>query len=218
MPTGFVGTTRYFWGDELQVALETSSVGAITVDDKKFYLHSRLYRSDFYSKVLQYVSSLDEEKRTEACDCIFAQLGESLTEDDMKEHRFLDWPQISEMDGSGLVMFGSHSVNHPNLTLLSEGSLKLELEESKGILEDRLGKAVLAFAYPYGGPGFFDSRIINELQGAGYSCAFTTMQGRVGNKREEKFKLKRVMLFEYQNRGTMALKLDRFSDSRGCSH
>ena len=214
--TGFVGKKRYFWADELRVGLEKASNEAIIVDDKWFYLYPRLYRSDFYGRLLKYLCSLDEESRIGACKQIFSQLDVDSPDDDMKAYRFLNWEQILEMDKSGLVAFGSHTVNHPNLTSLSCDGVRFEVRESKRILEDCLGKGVLAFAYPYGGREFFDNRIISELQRAGYACAFTTIQGGTGNRKENSFRLKRVMLFDYQNRGALALKLDRFSGSSRC--
>ena len=38
-------------------------------------------------------------------------------------------------------------------------------------LEDRLGKSITSFAYPY---GEYDNRIIEAVADSGYSCAFTT--------------------------------------------
>ena len=209
LPTGCIGNSSYFWFDELQMALQKTNVRAIIVGGKNFYLHSRIYRSDFYANVLQYVSSLDQGSRREICKHILAQLNVNVTEDDMTAHRFMDWTQILEMDKTGLVEFGSHTVNHPKLTSLSNDTLRFELQESKRVLEYRLGKPVVALAYPYGGTGFFDRRIIDESGKAGYSCAFTTIQGAIEDRTIDRFGLKRVMLFDYQNEGAVALKIDR---------
>lgn len=210
VPTGFIGKTCYFWADKLQAALEKSDARVIVIDGKKFYLYSRLYRSDFYSKVHEYVRALDEENRNEICSRMFEQLNVRISEDDMDKYRFLNWQEILEMGRSGLVVFGSHTVSHPNLTTLSNHALRHELKESKRILEDCLAKPVSAFAYPYGGQGFFDARVIGELKEAGYSCAFATVQGTIKDKSTDRFRLNRVMLFDYQDAGAVALKIDRY--------
>ena len=54
------------------------------------------------------------------------------------------------------------------LTLLSDDTLRFELQESTRGLEDRTGKRILALAYPFGGPEFLDRRIIDESEEAGY--------------------------------------------------
>lgn len=63
---------------------------------------------------------------------------------------YLSWPQILEMDQSGLISFQAHTVNHSNLTLLTPDQIKYQITESKRVLETRLGHPVNFFAYPYG--------------------------------------------------------------------
>lgn len=209
VPTGFIGKTDYFWEDELKVAIKKTNARSIIIGDKRFYLHLRLYRTDFYENILRYVHFVNTESRHRIRENIFMQLNVKITENDMKGYRFLSWPQILEMEKSGLVVFGSHTVGHPNLVLLSDDAVRFELQESKRTLENRIGKPVQTFAYPYGGSAFFHNRIIDELERTGYVCAFTTIQGKINEKRKDRFRLKRLMLFDYQNEGAVALKLDR---------
>jgi peptidoglycan/xylan/chitin deacetylase (PgdA/CDA1 family) len=212
VPTGFVGKNDFFWADKVEMAMKRSRTRAITLDGKKFYLHSRWYRRDFYAKVQDYVRVLDEKSRDEMCRRIFEQLNVRISEDDMAQYQFLDWPEILEMDRSGLVLFGSHSVNHPNLATLRDDALRYELLESKHALENNLGRPVRAFAYPYGAREFWDGTTISEIKRAGYSCAFTTIEGAVNGKRRDRFRLPRALLFDYQNEGAVALKLLKARD------
>ncbi len=214
IPTGFVGRNEYFWADKVEVAMKKSSVRAITVRSRRFYLLSRWYRSDFYTKVQQYLRVLNEESKHEICERIFERLNVTISEDDMAQYRFVDWREILEMDRSGLVLFGSHSVTHPNLATLPDDALKHELSQSKRTLENHLAKPVDAFAYPYGARGFWDERTISELETAGYSCAFTTIEGAVNGRRKDRLRLPRVLLFQYQNEGAAALKLNKYA----CPH
>jgi len=87
---------------------------------------------------------------------------------------YLTWDQIREMNSSGLISFQSHSVNHLNLTALSDEQLKFQLIESKKVLEAQLGKAVNTFAYPYGAS---DQRVWNAVKKAGYVGAVGTWYG-----------------------------------------
>jgi peptidoglycan/xylan/chitin deacetylase (PgdA/CDA1 family) len=61
----------------------------------------------------------------------------------------LSWEQIREMAGNG-IEFGSHTVNHPDLTALSGKEAEEEIINSKSMMEDRIGSKVAFFAYPYG--------------------------------------------------------------------
>ena len=81
----------------------------------------------------------------------------------------LNWKQIIEMSDNG-ICFGSHGVNHVFLTRRSTEVVRYELETSKKILEDRTGKPVYFFSYPYGN---YNKRIIEFVREAGYDAAFS---------------------------------------------
>lgn len=212
--TGFIDNASCFWEDEVQVALEKTNVRSITVNERRFYFHTRLYRTDFHENIRGYLRSLNVDVRNEAMKYIFARLGVAITAEDMKDYQFLTWPQVVEMERSGLVVFGSHTVNHPKLTLLSRADALYELEKSKQILQKHIGKSVLAFAFPYGDHQSFNKEVTAAVREAGYACAFTTIQGTIKDKRENRFNLKRIMLFDYQNEGSVALKLNMCSTDR----
>ena len=85
---------------------------------------------------------------------------------------YLSWEQIKEMAGSGLITIGSHTVTHPNLSeTLSEDELRYEIFESKKILEEKLGKKVTLFSYPFGGINFKARQLAIA---AGYKAAVAT--------------------------------------------
>jgi peptidoglycan/xylan/chitin deacetylase (PgdA/CDA1 family) len=65
------------------------------------------------------------------------------------EQALLSWAHIGEMAGHG-IEFGSHTATHPDLVRVSRDKAERELRESKQTIEDRLGRKVETFAYPYG--------------------------------------------------------------------
>jgi peptidoglycan/xylan/chitin deacetylase (PgdA/CDA1 family) len=73
--------------------------------------------------------------------------------------------QILEMNQSGLVEFGAHSMTHARLTELSLAELERQVRNCKRSLEDLLGKPVFSFAYPY---GFFNDEVKKAVAEAGY--------------------------------------------------
>ncbi|MEN9246164.1 MAG: polysaccharide deacetylase family protein [Thermostichales cyanobacterium SRBZ-1_bins_19] len=93
-----------------------------------------------------------------------------------KDH--FTWEQMLEMQASGLVEFAPHTVNHPtDLRQLDDARLKRELEVSKQVLEERLGRPMHYFAYP---TGFRDERVMAAMQVAGYKMSFTMDPGHAG--------------------------------------
>jgi peptidoglycan/xylan/chitin deacetylase (PgdA/CDA1 family) len=84
--------------------------------------------------------------------------------------------QAREMQESGLVEFGSHTMRHPRLTKVSAEEARWEIAESKRRLEADLGREVRAFAYPYGA-GARREDLRRMVEEAGYSFDFGTRPG-----------------------------------------
>jgi peptidoglycan/xylan/chitin deacetylase (PgdA/CDA1 family) len=85
----------------------------------------------------------------------------------------LSWGQILEMRDAGMA-FGSHGVSHVNLARAPEATVRFEATTSKDRLEERLGKEVICFAYPFGKPKYhFTSRTMQLVASSGYRFAGT---------------------------------------------
>jgi peptidoglycan/xylan/chitin deacetylase (PgdA/CDA1 family) len=89
----------------------------------------------------------------------------------------LTWSQIREMHGKG-ISFGSHTATHARLSTCSAHQLHRELADSKAAIEDKLGAAVHALAYPYGQPADISRRVLETAADAGYRIGLTTIQRR----------------------------------------
>ena len=90
--------------------------------------------------------------------------------------RMLAWEAADEMQRSGLVEFGSHTMRHQNLARAPLDEVRWELCESKKRLEDKLGRQMLGFAYPYGA-GAFVPEVRRLAREAGYRYDFSIRQG-----------------------------------------
>jgi peptidoglycan/xylan/chitin deacetylase (PgdA/CDA1 family) len=80
------------------------------------------------------------------------------------------WEQLRQLEHLG-VSVQSHSVTHRAFSTLSPAELEEELRHSKGTLEDRLGKPVEMFAFPYGDGGTDAQEVTAALKRAGYKAA-----------------------------------------------
>jgi peptidoglycan/xylan/chitin deacetylase (PgdA/CDA1 family) len=61
----------------------------------------------------------------------------------------LTWPQLLEMSSAGIEV-GAHTRNHKDLRGLSRTEAQTEIGDSRLEIEDRLGRPVESFAYPFG--------------------------------------------------------------------
>jgi len=92
----------------------------------------------------------------------------------------LTWNEIQELNREG-IEFGSHTVHHPELVNLSWPEIQSEIANSKAQIENHLGTAVKAFAYPYAFPQArrdFVNRFKDLLATSGYETCVTTQIGR----------------------------------------
>lgn len=131
---------------------------------------------------------------------------------DVKERRrprreILSWEQIRCLDGSGLVEFGSHTVDHVRMSALPATEMRRQAVESRQILERVLEKPVVTFAYPYGQPGDFSKETTCCLRAANYTTAVTTYWG-TRNSAHDLLCLRRIALSSGDDARAIRRKID----------
>ncbi len=91
---------------------------------------------------------------------------------------YLSWDQVRELDASGLITIGSHTVDHANLASLPPDKQRMEIFDGKAQLEGQLGHKVHHFCYPYGS---YNATTIALVREAGFTTATTTLPGTYQN-------------------------------------
>lgn len=81
----------------------------------------------------------------------------------------MDWDTLSKVANVGIEI-GAHSLTHPHLPRLSIDEAKQQIVESQRRIEQRIGRPVHAFAYPYGETTVAVEEIVSEH----FRCGFTT--------------------------------------------
>ena len=91
--------------------------------------------------------------------------------------RPLTWAEVHEMEESGWVSFGAHSMHHPILAYLADPhEVQREVEECRTVLEQHLGHPVRIFAYPIGKPEHIGDEGLKAVKAAGYEWAVTSIE------------------------------------------
>ena len=91
----------------------------------------------------------------------------------------LTWSDLRELQSNG-IQVGSHSASHGRLKFLSDAELEKEVAQSKNTIEDRTGRAVTSFSYPYAFPEtdlVFAKTLRELLSKHGYHTGVTTVLG-----------------------------------------
>jgi peptidoglycan/xylan/chitin deacetylase (PgdA/CDA1 family) len=124
---------------------------------------------------------------------------------DKEKDRMLNWEEAREMSAGGDFV-GSHSLSHPHLPRISAENLRTEVEESKKIIEDKTGREVDYFCYPYGD---FSEGVIEAVQRAGYRGAFVT-PGAKKSVKKSSYTLSRTGV--YGHNGFTAFRIKTWKD------
>ena len=101
---------------------------------------------------------------------------------------YLNWDQIRQLDQSGLVTIGGHTIDHIDLATRNPDAQRHEIIDSKLGIEQKLGHPIYDFAYPY---GYYNATSITVVKQAGYTSAVTTLPG-IFQDPTQPFILKRI--------------------------
>jgi peptidoglycan/xylan/chitin deacetylase (PgdA/CDA1 family) len=104
---------------------------------------------------------------------------------------YLSKEQIIELDKSGLVEIGSHTVWHPKLTKVAKSEQLFELEQSKEQLKDLLNKEITIICYPF---GLYNDEVKSLAKAVGYQAGLTFDQDAWQNP-EDLMELKRISVY-----------------------
>jgi len=89
----------------------------------------------------------------------------------------LNWTEISEMERSGLVSFGAHTMHHPVLACIADvAEVRHEIEDCRRVLELRLNQPIRIFAYPIGKPEHIGQTALEAVRATRYAWALTTVE------------------------------------------
>jgi peptidoglycan/xylan/chitin deacetylase (PgdA/CDA1 family) len=172
---GLIGSGKWLWNHEVRCRLQTLSDPALSELTKAL-----LAPKQSVEEIIRWMKTLYPSERRDAEEMIqqgthhFRPTTSQYTAFDI-----MDWDELLSLDPK-LVTIGSHTVNHPILTNLSDDEVEYEVRESRQELERRLQRPVNLFCYPNGS---YDSRTYQAVRST-YRAAVTTESGVVGGRKD----------------------------------
>lgn len=101
---------------------------------------------------------------------------------------------IQEMQASGRIEFGAHTMSHVNLSTLDESEALHEIQASKTWVENVTNEACDAFAYPF---GRFNDTNVKQVSLLGFTTAVTVKKGI--EQISDPFRIKRISVLGKTN-------------------
>jgi len=178
LPTAYIGGSTLLWWDRVGYAvwkaeakrLVSQEFGSLSLDSARNKLRST-------SLIVGAVRRLPDEEGASAVDKLIEISGARIPVE-VATRTMLSWDEVEEMSNNG-IEFGAHTHNHRKLAGLSVEETRYEITRSKNEIEERLGKRVTSFAYPYGLPSDFDSASVDIVRESGFQCGVATIRGMV---------------------------------------
>ena len=133
---------------------DVDGAGAITFDDG-------------LADTLDLVAPILHSRGLTATVCIATGLLGKVHPDLPDGARIVDETQVKELAQVGCEI-ASHTVDHPDLTILDYQDALDQMRRSKAMLEDLIGRPVLTLAYPF---GRYTRATMAAAREAGYECA-----------------------------------------------
>lgn len=205
--TGWLGSTRLFWWDELSrlilqapgpIAGEVAFAdGPLRFDlgpaepeeprrDWRAWEPSRTPREDLYHRLWSRLQRLDDAERDRLVGDLSRTLGEAPASE---QDRVMTRDELSGL-ASPMVTVGVHAVSHRPLTAMPPEARRREIADSRAACETATGLPMTGFAYPHGDLDPPTRDIVAEL---GFAWAVTTESRGVDPRRFDPLALPRIM-------------------------
>jgi peptidoglycan/xylan/chitin deacetylase (PgdA/CDA1 family) len=189
--TSYVGGEREFWWDDLERLLLPSGEFPewnveCTTDPSPGH---REYRD--WCRALRGVSG---EERRATLDTLARVSGASST--GRLTHRPVSRERLARAYESGLIDVGAHTATHPALSARSEAEQRLEIEESKAVVQEITGREPAGFTYPFGGRADYTRKTMALVREAGFAFACANIPAVVRHG-SDCFQLPRVLVRDW---------------------
>jgi peptidoglycan/xylan/chitin deacetylase (PgdA/CDA1 family) len=197
--TDYIDTLKVSWDNKFfYFSSKIDSIKLIEEFKSKFKEYPGLIESIDQKNAIEHVRLIlkykfDENIREEFVNELYKKYRIKIHSEEIKD-LYLSWQEIKIMADSG-ISFGSHTCTHPVLSRLNLEKIKHEIVSSKINIEDKLGKIINLFAYPFGYKGSFDLNAIKVLTESNFLCAVSTMHG-FNDLHSNLYELRRICIID----------------------
>lgn len=177
---GYIENGHRFWWEEGKYLASQTRVDTATIEGYTYDLHKADQREALAhtidARVLHAASvSAREQFLASMHEMLQVPIEASAAE---KAALPITWKEAQEMQASGWISFGAHTIHHPILAYLTDpAEAQHEVKECQIVLEQQLGHPIRTFAYPVGQPEHIGAYARQTVQEAGYAWAVTTIHG-----------------------------------------
>jgi peptidoglycan/xylan/chitin deacetylase (PgdA/CDA1 family) len=192
--TSFPGRTAFLWWYVLEEILKKNDAILLS-DGQKFSCTTKEEKEAAFLLIRKIILSLNQNDLTSEFFALLKNYEYDYTA--LNNELCLDWDMIKEMSNSKYCTIGGHTVNHRTLNKLTQDQLASEIINGKRLLEEKTGKPVKHFSYPFGTFDEIGEREVEFVKNCGFDTACYAFGGGITKKNLNKvFELPRIFLSE----------------------
>ena len=182
--TGFVSGDLWLWWDQLRYMFETAPETSLDVEYAGEHFHvdlnSPTSRRATWHRIAGRCCFLQDDDRLAVIATIARRLDFEIPEQPPEQFAPLSWDELRRLRDRG-VAFGAHTVSHSVLTRLPLVKARWEIQESRRMLEEKLGEPASWFCFPLGGPADWSSELVDEVAAAGFATSYLAFPSLSGD-------------------------------------
>ena len=191
---GYIESGKPFWWLEGNRLAKLTQVEKVKIQEYIFQLERDGDREKLAQTIDSHLRAAQSvAKREEFLSQLYKALMIPVDTKVEDEARPLSWEEVKQMEESGWVSFGAHTMHHPILANLTESEeVKYEVHECCRVLEQHLQHPIRSFAYPIGRLEHIGEETVQAVREAGYRWAVTTVNG-VSTLHSDPYLLERLL-------------------------
>lgn len=175
LATGYIGTDRTLWNDEIRVRIVNWKGSEIRlpgggVQPTGSDVGERRTLSERVNRECKKIPNAEREAYIEY---LRAETPHVSAMDDPEARAFMNWDEARTLAAMGFDI-GSHTSSHPILSRISADRIPEEIQASKKMIERELGRSCESIAYPNGTADDVSEAIVEAVGNAGYEWGFMT--------------------------------------------
>lgn len=179
---GYIESGSRFWWQEGDRLVARAQVSEATIERRTYHLdrldERKALAQAIDARVRHAPAVTEREEFLVSVRKALAGSSRVVAEEEESATSPLTWTEVQEMEESGWVSFGAHTMHHPILAYLTDpAEVQYEVTECQKVLERQLGHPVRTFAYPVGQLEHIEEHALRAVQEARYDWAVTTIHG-----------------------------------------
>ena len=178
LAAGYIQAPKLFWWDLVAYCVKQTALSDIAlpgISAAPLCLSSAGDKPRAIEMILGWIKQAPDKVKNQFVESLPVRLGVRVPKPDQARLQ-VTWEEVRLMAANN-IEFGSHTMTHPILSNVCADQLRTEVAGSKAVIEEQLGKEVIAFAYPVGGRRHFNNHVRAAVAGSGYKYAVSYLNG-----------------------------------------